>query len=240
MYCFLVVLTDLINLLAALGMYLLCVAVGHTIHTFIFYPCLFWLTTRLNGWLYYAKIYPAAVVAFATSSSMATLPRSLTVAEHAGVRKDVFSFIIPLGAAINMDGTALGFPIMIALIAQLNDAPMDFGKIIVVMILSIIISIGTAPIPNVGMVYLTMLFEAAGIGHLAGEGIATLFVLDWLVDRIETTVNVTSDQYVAKMTDVLELRRKSGKNKTCCWYFMPSKDERRGAYQQTDTEMDPM
>eukprot|EP00484_Ammonia_sp_Unknown_P016655 CAMPEP_0197040424 /NCGR_PEP_ID=MMETSP1384-20130603/17116_1 /TAXON_ID=29189 /ORGANISM="Ammonia sp." /LENGTH=601 /DNA_ID=CAMNT_0042471173 /DNA_START=43 /DNA_END=1848 /DNA_ORIENTATION=- len=211
---------DLIGLLGALGFYLLCVVVGHSVHTFVFYPVLFWLTTRLNGWKYYLKIFPAALLAFGTSSSAATLPRSLQVAESAGVRKEVYSFIIPLGAAINMDGTALGFPIMIGLIAQINDVPLDFGKIFVVMILSVVISIGTAPIPNVGMVYLTMLFEAAGIGEYAGEGIATLFVLDWLVDRIETAVNVTSDQYVAKMTDVIEDRRRAAKGKKlpCCWW----------------------
>merc|ERR1719206_1111908 len=96
---------------------------------------------------------------------------------------------------------------MIGLIAQLNEVSLDPGTVITVMILSVVISIGTAPIPNAGMVYLTMLFEAAGIGHLAGEGIATLFVLDWFVDRVETAVNVTSDQYIVKITDVIDLRR---------------------------------
>ena len=140
------------------------------------------------------------------------------VARDAGVRQDSFQFILPLGAAINMDGTALGFPIMIALIAQLNDVELDFGTVLVIMILSVVISVGTAPIPNAGMVYLTMLFEAAGMGHLAGEGLATLFVLDWIVDRIETAVNVTSDQFVAKIIDEAAKNQEAGLKVTlgCC------------------------
>eukprot|EP01083_Nonionella_stella_P030716 84186_1 len=230
--------TDLVQLVSALGYYILCVVLGHSVHTFLFYPLLFWFTTRLNPYSYYIKIFAAPLLAFATSSSAATLPRSLQVAEAAGVSKEVISFVIPLGAAINMDGTALGFPIMIGLIAQLNGISLDIGKIIVVMILAVIVSIGTAPIPNVGMVYLTMLFEAAGIGEYAGEGIATLFVLDWLVDRIETAVNVTSDQFVCKMTDVIDLRNKNSSDTDscdCCSWCCFTPDEHQG-YQRPPTD----
>lgn len=210
---------DLASLLAALGFYVLTVLIGHSVHLFGFYPALFFATTRGNGWKWFAQIYEAPMLAFATSSSAATLPRSIVVAEKAGVRKEISDFILPLGAAINMDGTALGFPIMVALIAQLNEVTLDFGTVITVMLLSVVISVGTAPIPNAGMVYLTMLFEAAGMGDLAGEGLATLFVLDWFVDRIETAVNVTSDQFVCKIIDDVSLMAKQKKVKItlgCC------------------------
>jgi len=192
---------ELGELLQALGWYVLCVLIGHSIHVFIVYPLIFWLTTRGNGWAWFAKIWRAPLLAFATSSSAATLPRSLQVADQAGVRKEIYSFILPLGAAINMDGTALGFPIMIGLIAQLNGIDIDFGTIVVVLLLSVLVSVGTAPIPNAGMVYLTMIFESAGLGDYVAEGLAILYVLDWFVDRIETAVNVTSDQFVAKIID---------------------------------------
>jgi len=210
---------DLASLLAALGFYILTVLIGHSVHLFGFYPAVFFATTRGNGWKWFAKIYEAPLLAFATSSSAATLPRSICVAEKAGVRKEISDFILPLGAAINMDGTALGFPIMIGLIAQLNEVSLDPGTVITVMLLSVVISVGTAPIPNAGMVYLTMLFEAAGMGELAGEGLATLFVLDWFVDRIETAVNVTSDQFVCKIID--DISRMSAAKKVkismgCC------------------------
>merc|ERR1719415_282302 len=170
---------NLEGLLAALGFYVLTVLIGHSIHVFGFYPLVFFGTTRGNGWKWFSKIWRAPLLAFATSSSAATLPRSLQVADQAGVRKSVYSFILPLGAAINMDGTALGFPIMIGLIAQLNEIELNFGTVIVVLLLSVLVSVGTAPIPNAGMVYLTMIFEAAGLGDYVAEGLAILFVLDW-------------------------------------------------------------
>jgi len=209
---------NLADLLSALGIYLLTVIIGHTIHVFGLYPTIFWFTTRGNGWAWFAKIWQAPWLALATSSSAATLPRSLQVARDAGVRQESYQFILPLGAAINMDGTALGFPIMIALIAQLNEVELDVGTIFIIMILSVVISVGTAPIPNAGMVYLTMLFEAAGMGELAGQGIATIFVLDWIVDRIETAVNVTSDQFVAKIIDEVMKNNEAGVPATlgCC------------------------
>ena len=100
--------------------------IGHTIHVFGVYPLIFFCTTRGNGWKWFAKIWRAPLLAFATSSSAATLPRSLQVADAAGVRKEIYSFILPLGAAINMDGTALGFPIMIGVYLFHAVAPSEY------------------------------------------------------------------------------------------------------------------
>eukprot|EP00483_Globobulimina_turgida_P001227 UN01229 len=183
------------------------------------------------------KIYEAPLLAFATSSSAATLPRSLQVAKKAEVRRSIYQFILPLGAAINMDGTALGFPIQIALIAQLHDIPLDFGTIVVILILSVIVSVGTAPIPNAGMVYVTMLFEAAGMGELAGEGLATLFILDWFVDRIETAVNVTSDQFVAKIIDdISEISQKKQAKIVCGCCLAPNSGYKKTELTDKDSE----
>jgi len=212
---------DLGNLMKALGIYVLTVLIGHGIHVFGVYPAIFFCTTRGNGWRWFLKIWRAPLLAFATSSSAATLPRSLQVADQAGVRKEVYSFILPLGAAINMDGTAMGFPIMIGLIAQLNDVALDFGQVVVVMLLAVMVSVGTAPIPNAGMVYLTMIFDAAGLGDYTAEGLATLYVLDWFVDRIETAVNVTSDQFVAKIIDDVTLATQKKGMPICCGCCVP-------------------
>jgi len=217
---------DLIALLEALGWYVFCVVLGHSIHVFGVYPTIFWATTRGNGWIWFSKIWRAPLLAFATSSSAATLPRSLQVADQAGVRKSIYSFILPLGAAINMDGTALGFPIMIGLIAQLNDVSLDIGTIIVVLLLSVLVSVGTAPIPNAGMVYMTMIFDAAGLSDYLAEGLAILFVLDWFVDRVETAVNVTSDQFVAKIIDeVTKNADKKGMDIRCGCCLMKANPE---------------
>ena len=228
---------NLEGLLAALGFYILTVLIGHSIHLFGFYPLTFFATTRGNGWLWFTKIYEAPLLAFATSSSAATLPRSLQVAEKAGVRRSIYQFILPLGSAINMDGTALGFPIMVALIAQLNNISLNPGTVITVMILSVVISVGTAPIPNAGMVYLTMLFTAAGMGDLAGEGIATLFVLDWFVDRIETAVNVTSDQFVAKIIDEVSKNAEKKHLKIVAGCCLAPGSNVNSEYDQADTQI---
>ena len=163
------------------------------------------------------KIYEAPLLAFATSSSAATLPRSLQVADRAGVRKSIYQFILPLGAAINMDGTALSWPVGIGLIAQLNGITLSYGTIFTIIVLSVVLSVGAAPIPSAGIVYLTMLFKAAGMEQYMTEGIATLYILDWLNDRIQTSVNVSSDLFVAKIIDGISLKiQKNSHKKIVC------------------------
>eukprot|EP01084_Bolivina_argentea_P013224 24792_1 len=203
---------NLLDLMQALGLYLLCVLCGHSIHLGLFYPILFWFTTRGNGWKWLFKIRQVPLFGFLINSSAATLPRSLQIAEKVGLRKEFYQFILPLGCAINMDGTALGFPIMIGLIAQLHGITLSIATIFVIMILSVIISVGTAPISHAGMVYMTVLFEAAGLAQYTTTGIATLFVVDWIVNRIEVAVNVTSDQMVTKIIDDINMMKNKEKN----------------------------
>jgi len=104
---------NLVELMQALGLYVGCVVIGHSIHLGVFYPVLYAAITRQNGWKWLLKIRQVPFFGFMINSSAATLPTSLQVAEKVGLRQDVYHFILPLGCAINMDGTALGFPIMI-------------------------------------------------------------------------------------------------------------------------------
>jgi len=211
---------NLVSLLASLGMYLVTLILGQCCHLFGFYPLLMFATIKSNAWKFFTKIYEAPLLAFATSSSAATLPRSLQVADKAGVRKSVYQFILPLGAAINMDGTALSWPVGIGLIAQLNGIELSMATIVTIIVLSVVLSVGAAPIPSAGIVYLTMLFKAAGMEQYMTEGIATLYILDWLNDRIQTSVNVSSDLYVAKMIDGISIKLEKNKHKKvicgCC------------------------
>eukprot|EP01084_Bolivina_argentea_P088089 159033_1 len=200
---------DLPGLLTSLGVFVGTIIIALFGHVFIFYPILYWLTTRngiFGGYKLLAQIYEAPLLAFATASSAATLPRSLLVSQKAGISKQVYQFIIPLGAAINMDGTATTFPIAIALIAQLHDIELSMGVIIVITLLSVVVSIGTAPIPNAGMVYILMLLRAADLDQYETEAIATLFVVEWFNDRLQTATNVTSDQFVAKICDEIQIK----------------------------------
>eukprot|EP01084_Bolivina_argentea_P167632 290900_1 len=110
--------------MTSLGIFISAIIIGDLCHIFIFYPLLYVIITRnniCNAYKLLTIIYPAPLLAFATASSAATLPRSLMVAQKAGISKKIYQFIIPLGAAINMDGTAVSYPIQIALIAQLYD-----------------------------------------------------------------------------------------------------------------------
>jgi len=90
-----------------------------------------------------------------------------------------------------------------ALIAQINGVSLDISQIAISTALSVIVSVGTAPISNAGMVYLTVLLDAAGLGEYAEQALATLFVVDWIVNRIEVAVNVTSDQMVARIIHIV-------------------------------------
>jgi len=178
---------------------------------FIFYPILFFLITRGNAFTYFWVIKDAAIMAFGTSSSAASLTVALQSARKGRVSKQVRSFVIPFGAVLSMDGTALGFPIMVFFVAQLYDINLKIGTQITLVILSMLCSSGAAPIPNAGMIYLLVILEALGNGlnddTVMEMGVATLFLLDWIVDRIETAQNVVSDQYVAKMVDYLVISR---------------------------------
>ena len=210
---------DLPGLLTSLGVFVLAVMIALAGHIFIFYPVLCFLVTRNNifdGYKLFTQIYEAPLLAFATASSAATLPRSLMVAEKAGISKQVYQFIVPLGAAINMDGTATTFPIQIALIAQLHDIELSIGTIIVIALLSMVVSIGTAPIPNAGMVYILMLLRAADLEEYEAQAIGTLFVVEWFNDRLQTAVNVTSDQFIAKIVDDIKIKANKKNANICC------------------------
>jgi len=187
--------------------YLLTATVGQGVHAMIFYPVLMLLATggALNGWGYFYKVRGAPFTAFATSSSAATLPTTTKYTRDAGIHPSIVDFIAPVGSAINMDGTSLGFPIMVLFTAQLVDETLDAGTQITIALLAMTCSIGTAPIPNAGLVYITMLFTAAG-GRLAEDdvislGLAMIVVFDWFIDRVETAQNVWSDCVACALFD---------------------------------------
>lgn len=210
----------------AVGMYVLTQLLGQFIHLFVFYMLFFFIMTRQNPLAFFAKIYEAPMTALATSSSAATMPVTLRVnlAEKApedDKGRAVVNFVVPLGAAINMDGTSLGFPIMVIFVSQMGQqlglgGPMSFGDMLVVAILAMVCSLGTAPIPNAGLVYLTMLLESGNIKNerLQGLGIALITLFDWLVDRVETAQNVTSDSFISKIISTMSIADKLVEDET--------------------------
>merc|ERR1719373_1224008 len=203
------------SVLEGIGMYVVTETVGQLVPMFVFYPIFGYLTTIgknnggfFGGWKYFYKVFQAPLTAFATSSSAATMPVTLAVCkdkDRGNISGQSADFTVPLGAAINMDGTGLGFPVMVCFVAQAYNQDLGFGQMLLVAIIAVVCSIGTAPIPNAGIVYITMLMAATNDPLLAhdeviGTGMTLIIIMDWFVDRVETAQNVWSDCNIAALS----------------------------------------
>ena len=135
------------------------------------------------------------IVAFSTSSSAATLPLEIEVAEKKlGVSNKIASFVLPLGATVNMDGTALYQAVAAMFIAQVYGIEMDLTKQITIVITAVLASIGTAPVPGVGLIMLIIVLRSVGIPE---EGIALILGVDRVLDMSRTVPNIVSDSFTA-------------------------------------------
>jgi Na+/H+-dicarboxylate symporter len=171
--------------------YMLCVLFGLLLHAVITYGGMLALFTKLNPVVFLKKFWPTMGVAFSTSSSNATLPVTLeTVEKELGVSKSIASFTIPLGATINMDGTAIMQGAATIFISQLYGIPLSLSAILTVIFAATLASIGTAGVPGVGLVMLSMVLASVG---LPVEGIAIIIGIDRILDMCRTVINITGD-----------------------------------------------
>jgi len=186
------------ELFEALAKYVGCQLLGQYVHLTVFYFGFFFLATGRNPVRYFWSIKDAPITALITSSSAATMPVTLRVNKEARNNDALVQFCIPLGAGMNMDGTSLGFPVMVMFTAQMaTDFDLSSATQFTIAILAMVCSLGTAPVPNAGLVFLTMLYTAADIPLEAqGFGYALISAVDWLIDRVETAQNVTSDSFL--------------------------------------------
>jgi Na+/H+-dicarboxylate symporter len=182
--------------LRALGIYGLTVVLGLFIMAFLFYPALLLIFAKVNPIKFFKAIAPAQLLAFSTSSSAATLPVTMEcVTEHVGVDEEVSSFVLPLGATVNMDGTSLYQAIAAIFIAQaMLPNPLDLNTQLMIVVTATLASIGSAAVPSAGMVMLVIVLGQAGIPE---AGLALIFAIDRPLDMCRTVVNVTSDSTVA-------------------------------------------
>jgi len=189
---------DLWTIFGALGKYVGCQLLGQFVHLTGFYFTFYYLATGRNPVRYFWSIKDAPITAIITSSSAATMPVTLRVNKEAENNPVLIQFCIPLGAGMNMDGTSLGFPIMVMFTAQMTaNFELSSSTQFTVALLSMVCSLGAAPVPNAGLVFLTMLYATAGIPEDAqGLGYALISAVDWLIDRVETAQNVTSDSFL--------------------------------------------
>ena len=185
------------ELFKALGIYSITVISGLILMIVLVYPLILRSFTKLNYFDFFKGIAPAQMLAFSTSSSAATLPVTMErCEEHLGVSEEVSSFVLPLGATINMDGTSLYQSVAAVFIAQAFGYDLDISQQLTIVLTATLASIGSAAVPGAGMVMLVIVLSAIGIDP---EGIALIFAVDRLLDMLRTVVNVTGDATVASV-----------------------------------------
>ncbi len=192
------VIADLgVAVLLQLVKYSLTVVAGLAIVVFGVYPLILRVSTPVRYKRFFAAISPAQLLAFSSSSSGATLPVTMDCCEkRLGVKEDVASFVLPIGATINMDGTALYQGVAAVFIAQLYGLDLSIGQQLTIVLTATLASIGTAAVPGVGIVMLVIVLEAANIPL---EGIAVILGVDRILDMCRTTCNVTGDCMVVSI-----------------------------------------
>jgi Na+/H+-dicarboxylate symporter len=178
----------------AVGKYIVLVISVLLFHALVVYPSLLVLLTRLNPRMFLYKMRAAMMFAFSTASSNATIPVTLeSVEKRVGVSNKIASFTVPLGATINMDGTAIMQGIATGFIAQFYGIDLSISQYLMVVVMVIMASIGTAGVPSVGLVLLAGVLAQVGLPE---EGIALILGVDRLLDMIRTVVNITGDATV--------------------------------------------
>ncbi|MFC7322776.1 dicarboxylate/amino acid:cation symporter [Halobacillus campisalis] len=186
----------------AMFAYMAIVIVGLLLHGMIFYSSIIYFIGKMNPIHFVKNFFPAMTVAFSTSSSTATLPISMkTAQERLNISKPVSSFVQPLGATINMDGTAIMQGVATLFIAQVYNTDLSFGQLVMVVLTAVLASIGTAGVPGVGLIMLAMVLTQVS---LPVEGIALILGIDRVLDMARTALNITGDAACALAIDQSE------------------------------------
>lgn len=174
---------------------ILAVGIACLLHAIIVYSLSVKTFANMNPFAFFKGIGPAAVVAFSTASSAGTLPVTIkNTQENLGVSNKISSFVLPLGATINMDGTAIYQGVAVIFIAQFYGLELTFVQLLTVVLMTVLASIGTAGVPGAGMIMLAMVLGSIG---LPLEGIALIAGIDRILDMFRTTVNVVGDASAA-------------------------------------------
>ena len=189
--------------LLPLSKYILCILICLGIQTFIIYPSLLVIFTRLNPIKFFKRFTPVMMFAFSVSSSSPTIPLNMDKLSEMGVSREISSFTIPLGATINMDGTCIMQGVAVMFAAQAYGIDLGTSALLTVIFTAVIASIGTAPVPSVGLVTLTMVFNSVG---LPIEAIGMIIGIDHIRNMFTAAVNITGD---AICTIIVSFRNKA-------------------------------
>lgn len=194
-----------------LGMYFFIVLLALFIHFFVIYGSAVKFIAKSSPLKFFKDFLPAITLGFSASSSTATLPVSLKCTKNMGVRPEVASFVQPLGATINMDGTAIMQGVATIFIAQISGVELSFMQIITVVVIAVIASIGTAGVPGVGLIMLAMVLNAVGLNPAA---IGIILGIDRLLDMTRTSGNITGDAACALIISKAEDKKLAAKNES--------------------------
>ena len=190
---------DLGALIGGLGRYMATVLAGLAVHGLVVLPLILWLAAGRNPVRYLYGMGSALLTAFSTASSSATLPLTIeSVEENNQVSRRSAYFVLPLGATINMDGTALYESVAAIFIAQALGISLTPGQQVMIFLTATLAAIGAAGIPQAGLVTMVIVLQAVG---LPLEGIGLILAVDWLLDRFRTTINVWGDSIGAGVID---------------------------------------
>lgn len=194
-----------LDAVGSMAMYMVTVVLGLIVHGALIYSLAIWILGKANPLTFYKGFFPAMSVAFSTSSSNATLPISMkTAQETLGVKKEISSFVQPLGATINMDGTAIMQAVATVFISQVYAIDLGFTDLLMVVLTATLASIGTAGVPGVGLIMLAMVLRQVG---LPVEGIALIIGIDRILDMLRTSLNITGDAACAYILSEKEKRK---------------------------------
>lgn len=190
------------DLVGRLGLYFMTVLLGLFIHGFVTLSILYFVALRRLPFKVIGQLSQVLVTAFGTASSSATMPITIQTMDKMGLDPRVTRFVIPIGATINMDGTALYEAVAAIFIAQLNNIQLGFGKTVAVCLTATAASIGAAGIPQAGLVTMVMVLDTVG---LPADAVINIVAVDWLLDRFRTTINVMCDCLGARLVDLLSV-----------------------------------
>ena len=204
-----VVATNGAAIIGSLAKVLLCAYVCYLLHAIIVYSIAVATLGKMNPLKFFKGMLPAIMFAFSSASSVGTLPLNMECTENLGASKEVSSFVLPLGATINMDGTAIYQGVCAIFIASCYGINLSLGQMVTIVLTATLASIGTAGVPGAGMVMLSMVLASVG---LPIEGIALVAGVDRIFDMGRTTLNITGDASCAVIVSNIMKKREAKKN----------------------------
>lgn len=188
--------TNLADSFSNVGYLVASTAIALIVHVVVVYFGLYYLLTKKNPIEYLKFIFPAQTTALACASSAATIPVTMSCARAFGIPDTIINFVIPMGATINMDGSAIYFPCACVWMAYLNGIEPNFGQLFLLIILATVGSAGSAPVPSAALVLIISAYNTVFGTTGTPDGFSFIIAIDWAMDRMRTSVNVTGDAFV--------------------------------------------